>query len=462
VVGGALRFRRERWLLLQVAAFGLLASCGLPEGLDWAAGDAYLEDPESRSWAVQTVCGGPDTVPGIDVSHWQGTIDWDEVWQNSVQEFAYVRIGDGLGTDTQFERNWAEARRVGLLRGAYHFFRPDEDPQAQAEHFLQRVNDAGGFEPDDLPSVLDIEVDGGLAAWEIEDGIQIWVEAVQAFTGKVPVIYTGSYFWDDRGLGTQFSTHPLWTAHYTGNPCPLISSAWSSWTLWQFTSSGAVPGIAGNVDLNRFDGDIVDLIDFATAPAPDLPDLSIAGLSLPESARRGETIAIDYELENLGIRDADAHELHIRLSEDPDYDPSDQLLCDRPLTSLAGGAELAGSLMCTVPADSALGTLHVVASIDATGVIAETDESNNESSAPIFIASTDADEDEGGGPSGCDGRGGRGGSCRQGSTEPRRVGLPAWLLAVLVVTGRRARARRWGRGRRESADGGGASSPWRF
>jgi lysozyme len=213
----------------------------------------------TQGFAVQTVCGGAQTVPGIDVSQYQGTIDWDALAASGEVEFVWMRVGNGLGTDTMFHRNWPEARRVGLRRGAYQYFRPGTDARAAAEHFLAVIDAHGGTLPDDLPHMIDVETTDGQSAATIVAAVQTWVDHVEAATGKRPVIYTGSYFWDDNVRSSAFSSYHLWTAHYTQAACPLTSSSWSRWTIWQYSSTGRVTGITGDVDLNRFDGTLEDL-----------------------------------------------------------------------------------------------------------------------------------------------------------------------------------------------------------
>lgn len=241
--------------LICTCALTLLSACSP----DVAAPDPSPHSLVTAEMAVHRVCAGPTTVPGIDISRWQGTIDWDAVAASNKVGWAYVRIGDGLGNDSQFIRNWQETRRVGIPRGAYHFFRPARDALEQAQHFMDVVNSAGGHLPDDLPPMIDVEDDGGQSRQVIGDKMQIWMDYVEAQTGKRPIIYTGSYFWDSFGPGTRFADHHLWSPHYTTNPCPFVPDAWDIWTIWQYTDSGSVPGIAGNVDMNHFNGSLDDL-----------------------------------------------------------------------------------------------------------------------------------------------------------------------------------------------------------
>jgi GH25 family lysozyme M1 (1,4-beta-N-acetylmuramidase) len=220
--------------------------------------------------------GTPLRVRGIDVSYYQGTIDWPAVAATDIR-FAVVRLSDGVGTrDSQFVRNWQESRRAGLIRGFYQYFRASAGGAAQAQLAVDRLAEAGGFQSSDLPPVLDIETLDGRTAAQVAAEATIWVDAMREATGKEPIIYTGAYFWDDNRLPDSLNTQPLWTANYTTNPCPWTSDSWDRWTLWQYSDSGTVSGIAGPVDLDYFAGTLDDLQNFANATIaptcePDCP-----------------------------------------------------------------------------------------------------------------------------------------------------------------------------------------------
>ena len=220
--------------------------------------------------------GNPLRVRGIDVSYYQGTIDWPAVAATDIR-FAVVRLSDGVGTrDSQFVRNWQESRRAGLIRGFYQYFRASAGGAAQAQLAVDRLAEAGGFQNSDLPPVLDIETLDGRTAAQVAAEATIWVDAMREATGKEPIIYTGAYFWDDNGLPDSLNSQPLWTANYTTNPCPWTSDSWDRWTLWQYSDSGTVSGIAGPVDLDYFAGTLDDLQNFANATIaptcePDCP-----------------------------------------------------------------------------------------------------------------------------------------------------------------------------------------------
>ncbi|MCA9580493.1 MAG: hypothetical protein KC416_01785 [Myxococcales bacterium] len=204
-----------------------------------------------------TVCADGPTLKGIDVSHHQGVINWDAVRGEGLS-FAFVRVSDGINTpDKQFDRNWAETKRIGIRRGVYQFFRPGQDPVAQANLLLERM---GPLEPGDLPPVIDVEATSGLGPSAIVEAIRKWIERVESATGMKPIIYSGLYFWQDNvGNSTAFKDYPYWIPQYS-RKCPNLPSAWSDWTFFQISETGKVSGIGGsNVDIDLFNGDMNDL-----------------------------------------------------------------------------------------------------------------------------------------------------------------------------------------------------------
>jgi GH25 family lysozyme M1 (1,4-beta-N-acetylmuramidase) len=203
-----------------------------------------------------TACGSGPTVKGMDVSYYQGTIDWATVKSDGVQ-FAIIRVSDGLNTpDTKFDSYWADSRAAGVLHGAYQFFEPSQDPIAQADMLLAKT---GTLKPDDLPPTIDVEVTGGLAAAQVAAKVKLWIDHVKAATGRDPIVYTGMYFWRDSVGGANVLPSPLFHAQYTSATCPDIAAPWTTWTFWQYTSTGTVNGISGGVDVDRFNGTMAEL-----------------------------------------------------------------------------------------------------------------------------------------------------------------------------------------------------------
>lgn len=217
----------------------LLVGCGAPEG-----------EPLGEAISKQVVCPNGPTVEGIDVSEFQGDIDWGQV-AGSGRGFAIARIDDGTYLDPKFDKNWPAMKQAGLIRGAYQFFEPADDPSALADIVLQKVGKLG---PGDLPVTLDAEVTGGQSAATITANIHVWVDKVTAGTGKPPMIYTGKYFWNDNVGSADFANLPLWLAAYV-KPCPDTPNAWPGWLFWQYNDNGQIPGISGNTDIDVFNGD---------------------------------------------------------------------------------------------------------------------------------------------------------------------------------------------------------------
>jgi hypothetical protein len=123
----------------------------------------------------------------------------------------------------------------------------------------------GTYTPGDLPPVIDVEDDGGLAPATVAARVRQWVDRVQNALGVTPIVYTGKYFWrDEVGGPSSFAPNPLWIAQYT-SLCPDLPGPWTRWTFWQYTDSGSVAGVPGPVDTNRFNGSLAQLQAFANA-----------------------------------------------------------------------------------------------------------------------------------------------------------------------------------------------------
>lgn len=218
----------------------------------------------AREARAETVCAEGETVDGIDVSYWQGAIDWPAVAADGI-EFAFIRASHGLGTiDTRYQENWAGARAAGIMRGTYQYFSPGEDVIAQADLMLEMM---GPLEPDDLPPVIDVEETNGVAPEVIAERVGQWLEYVEAATGRTPIIYSGKYFWNDNVGSDAYRDYPLWIPQY-GPVCPDLPDPWTDWVFFQTSSTGRVAGITGNVDTDLFNGDLAALAAFAGAEPP--------------------------------------------------------------------------------------------------------------------------------------------------------------------------------------------------
>jgi lysozyme len=215
------------------------------------------------------VCASGATVRGIDVSYHNGTINWSSVKASGV-EFAFVRVSDGIGfRDPKFATYYPAAKAAGVIRGPYQFFRPNQDVAAQADLLVSAIG--GVYTPGDLPPVIDVEATGGLSPATVAARVRTWVDRVKGKLGIDPIVYTGKYFWRDQvGGPSSFANNALWIAAYT-SLCPDIPSPWTRWTFWQHSDKGSVSGISGDVDLDKFNGSLADLIAFANGNAPPPP-----------------------------------------------------------------------------------------------------------------------------------------------------------------------------------------------
>jgi lysozyme len=217
-----------------------------------AAGAAVAE---TAAYALAQSSSWPK---GIDVSHWQGTINWSSV-RSAGTAFAFCKATETTSyKDPTFDTNWAGMKSAGLVRGAYHFGRPADDPVAQANWFIDTVRPGVG----DLPPVLDLEDAGGKTPAQVWAWVQAFVAQVKARIRHAPIIYTGFFFWKDSvGYPTNNLGCPLWFARYDTTIPPQFfpSNTWSTWTFWQYSNTGSVSGISGNVDLDYHQGTIDSL-----------------------------------------------------------------------------------------------------------------------------------------------------------------------------------------------------------
>jgi len=196
------------------------------------------------------------TVHGIDVSYYQGKINWPKVKSMKEDEvqisFAFIKATEGvLMVDPYFQRNWREAPKSGIICGAYHFFRPRKDGKTQAKFFLQVVN----VEKGDLPPVVDIESLDGVSPLKMRAELSDFLNYVELKTKVRPIIYTGLKFYEDY-LDTHFSDYPLWIAHYYQPKLRLDNSRWK---FWQHSDKAKINGIGHVVDFNAFNGDSLAL-----------------------------------------------------------------------------------------------------------------------------------------------------------------------------------------------------------
>lgn len=224
-------------------------------------------------------------VEGIDVSRYQGDVDYDKV-RAAGAEFVIVRTGDGKTEDRTAVTNLRNAKAAGLLVGTYHYFRADRDGQTQAKAVADIVTRSGVTL--DLPPALDLEegsaedLPGGIMDVAEDDDLPLDIVGAEALEHldhlerefrMRPMVYTGQAFhwWFSQArpqMAARFGAYPLWTPYYAsrvkmpvdrkGNGFP-----WTKWTIWQYTGKGTIDGVKGKVDRNRFHGDRAALHAFA-------------------------------------------------------------------------------------------------------------------------------------------------------------------------------------------------------
>lgn len=251
----------------------------LPSGNNIPLGGGYMGvgyTQDSKSFAPDTrqVAPGasgvvtPDaTNPvGIDVSHYQGTINWSSVKSAGIA-FAYIKATESTTyKDPTFNANYLNAYNAKVIRGAYHFARPDlSTGAAQATYFASH---GGAWSADNLtlPGMLDLE--GGCygkSAASMQSWVLDFYNTYKAKTGRDVVIYTSASWWNSctGGWGGMSARSPLNVAHWTSAASPTIPSGFPFWTFWQYTDSGSVSGISGAVDRDRFSGSSARLLALA-------------------------------------------------------------------------------------------------------------------------------------------------------------------------------------------------------
>jgi len=192
------------------------------------------------------------TIHGIDVSYYQGKIDWQKVKamkeDGVAVDFAFIKATEGvLNVDPYFQRNWREAPKAGLKVGAYHFFRPKRSGLWQANFFLQTVN----IEKGDLPPVVDIESLDGVSPDKMRKELNAFIIQIEVKTKVRPIIYSGLKFYQDHLMG-YYEGYPFWVAHYHQPKLKIPSNAWK---FWQHSDKARINGINHVVDFNAFNGD---------------------------------------------------------------------------------------------------------------------------------------------------------------------------------------------------------------
>lgn len=200
-------------------------------------------------------------IRGIDVSFAQGdSVDWDAVAAQNLAQFVYSRASYGTysnDNDPNFIRNHNACKGLGIPFGAYHFFLCTQSGADQARHFLARIDGYRG----QLRAMVDVEQNSGTAHHMIEN-LANFTDAVEKTLGAKMLIYTNQSTWNANFGGTDaFSGHQLWVSNFTEDPTvpPAMPTGFADWTIYQYSSGGAIPRLDGTttgVDLDALKGDL--------------------------------------------------------------------------------------------------------------------------------------------------------------------------------------------------------------
>lgn len=187
---------------------------------------------------------------GIDVSHYQGRINWDEVVKDSKVNYVYLKATEGTNIkDDTYQYNFNECKRVGLKVGSYLFFRPQYSVKAQFELFKATVD----TQKQDLLPLVDAEVIKGVSDAVFQSRLLELCELLEKEYGKKPVIYTGKNFYNKHIHGnSRFRSYKFFIAAYAFDEPELYGDF--DYLLWQYSATGSVRGIRGHVDMSRFVG----------------------------------------------------------------------------------------------------------------------------------------------------------------------------------------------------------------
>lgn len=218
-----------------------------PTGFRWRAFYGDAKYPEGYE------------IHGIDISHYQGKINWDRLRSNALIDgcplrFIIVKATEGSSrVDPNFEDNFYQVREYGFIRGAYHFWSVNSSARSQANFFLKKVHLLNG----DLPPVLDIEhKPPGQSVEDFQTDVLTWLHIVEDKYHVKPIIYTYYKFKQSYLSTPVFDDYPYWIAHYYVDKVEYKGK----WKFWQHTDTGVLPGIKGNVDLNIYNGSYYDLM----------------------------------------------------------------------------------------------------------------------------------------------------------------------------------------------------------
>lgn len=241
------------------------------------------------SITLPTFAFGPSSdriYQGIDVSSWQGNINFSAVKDSGIQ-IVYIKSSEGRGyIDPYFEANYRNAKANGLKVGFYHYVTARNTDQAREQaNFFARV--ISGKQAD-CRLAMDFESFGSLSVAEINAISKVFLETLESATNSKAVIYSNAY--SARAIfSRELTNYPLWVANYDVSQ-PGANGKWETWVGWQYTSMGRVNGISGYVDRNQFtDGILLSSSD--PLPTPETPDLPSSENTIVYTVKSGDTLS---------------------------------------------------------------------------------------------------------------------------------------------------------------------------
>ena len=190
------------------------------------------------------------SVFGLDISRHQGEIDWDKLSNYQFEyhkiDFVFIKATESDNwSDKNFFRNWKEAKNHNIVRGAYHFFDPNESAEKQMNNFFNKVN----LEKGDLPPMLDVEQESRISTSEYRSKVLKCLKLLEHHYKLKPLLYVNKNFYDSYFSTDGFNNYPLWISSLV-NTEPIQRE----WVIWQFSHTGIIPGIGEYVDVNVFNG----------------------------------------------------------------------------------------------------------------------------------------------------------------------------------------------------------------
>lgn len=192
-------------------------------------GILWIDDPIKRKYPVK----------GIDVSHYQGDVDWKEVEEKMNITFAFIKATEGSShVDEMFSKNWKEAAETNIYIGAYHFFSFDSSGKEQAEHFIKTVKTV----EDMLPPVVDVEYYGDKEnnpppIADVREHLDDFLYKLEDYYGCKPIIYSTLSVYE-KYLNEYYNAYPIWIRNTYFRPFLLKNR---QWTFWQYSAKGEWP-----------------------------------------------------------------------------------------------------------------------------------------------------------------------------------------------------------------------------